>query len=496
MLQRTNKTTFKMNFKTIAVVAVAFVGIALSACKRDEKFPDLGMNVASPVDLALSEDQKYFYALNADFDRRYNTGSILVLTPEGEKVGVAEVPRVGRSIAVSGTDLLVTTASGDDKSSPGVFLYSLSDPKKPTLVRQWVPECVPLNAVMRKGYKYFAISCVSGQLLIGTLADQRENSTLKLVRDYGTARRAMHLDPERNLLFLFATDLGEQVWSDLELEDSKSYDELNNITEASNEVPDSYESSRRSRANKSVRQKFQFIVYDIGAESKASPEPFPLRAERDAVFDGEARWMHFNLTNFDGTPDTDTGFTADGMRFKYYRTNFWKALPDRNDPDLFYLSHRGHSESNRERSKHANSIVRVRITASPIGADGGAHPKTADFLSFERIYGFKGEINENGLQYPGDFSISQNQGQQLLVVNHFRDLFNWPRKQVYFSIAAKVIDDNFWFDEFASTSGFDSFFSLAVTDQGRGMACSFYGSSLIMFDVAPGTAIKEINRIK
>lgn len=470
---------------------------AASSCKREEKFPDLGTTVASPVDIALSDDQKYFYALNADFDRRYNTGSVLVVTPAGEKVGSVDVPRVGRSISVAGTDMLITTAAGDDKSSSGVYLYSLADDAtKPRLVAKWTPECTPLNAVMRKGYKYFAVSCTSGGLLIGTLADKREDSTLKRVREYGTTRRAMYLDPSRNLLFMFATDLGEQLWSDLELEDTKTYDDLNNATEAANEVPDNYEASRRSRANKDVRKKYQFIVYDIGAEAAVASEAFPYRAERDAVFDAEARWMHFNLTNFDGTPDTDTGFTADGMRFKYYRTNFWKALPDRNDPDVFYISHRGHSETNRERSRHANSVIRVRITANPIGAEGGSHPKTADFLSFERVYGFKGEINENGLQYPGDFTIAETQGQQLLVVNHFRDLFNWPRKQAYFSIAAKVIGDNFWFDEYASTSGFDSFYSLAVTDEGRGLACSFYGSSLIMFDVAPGTAIREINRIK
>jgi hypothetical protein len=77
-----------------------------------------------------------------------------------------------------------------------------------------------------------------------------------------------------------------------------------------------------------------------------------------------------------------------------------------------------------------------------------------------------------------------------LVVNHFRDLVNWPG-QAYFSLAAKVLGENHWFSEISSTSSAKTYYQIAVTSSGRALAANFYGNSLILLDVTPGVGITE-----
>jgi len=485
------------------IIHLMLVLAVTTGCKREETFPDLGDKVASPIDVAVSSTGSHFYALNADFDRRYNVGSILTMDADGNKTSAVEVPRLGRTIAVAGTDMLVAYDRPDEKTPPGLLLFSLADPAKPAQVASWELDCEPMNIAMRedlrdpnKTYTYFALTCVRGELYIGTLADNRAASTIKKVRNYGITRRAIHLDPVRGLVLLFSTDIGEQRWIDLELEDSMSYsDTTPDGTAVANEVPDEYEKNKRARANAGRRQIYQFAVYNINREAAATGEAFPFRETIDPVVQRELRWIYFNLFNFDGAPDTDSGYTADGLKIKYYRTNFFAARPDPDDPDAFFLSQRGHVEANKGGSRHANNVIRVSFTGDLAGPETGDLPKTGEVLRFERVYGFKGELNPNGLQFPGDFVVTPVNGQTMLIVNHFRDLVNWPRSQAYYSLAAKVVGEEFWHNEIISTDPFVSYFQVTVNSNGRGIACSFYGNAVILFDVQPGTAITEVKRI-
>jgi hypothetical protein len=171
----------------------------------------------------------------------------------------------------------------------------------------------------------------------------------------------------------------------------------------------------------------------------------------------------------------------------YYRTNFWDAKADPEDGDVFYLSHRGTADAVFGGSLHANSIIKVRV----MGDMTNMSLTTPEVLSFERVYGFKGELDPSGRQFPGDFEIATVQGRPLLVVNHFRDLKNWP-SQPYFSVASKVIGENHWFDEISSTSSVKSYYQVALTSSGRAVAANFYGNSLILLDVTPGVGITEL----
>lgn len=484
-----------MAFASLAIVSSGIL-VGPIACKREETFPVLGDNLASPVDVVSAPGEGYFYVLSADFDRTYNAGSILVIDGDGAKKTAIPVPRLGRTMSIAGNDLLVTFDADGTSRAPEAILFDITTPDAPReVVRIGLP-CSPLNTVMREGYKHFFMACENsgdaGGLVIGTLADDRTKTGVKLVRSYGIARRAMHIDPDRELLFAFPTDYGTQTWMDLDLDDSLTFAADGTETSGPNEIPDEYERTRRARSNLNQRQIYQFIVYDIAAERAASPESFPFRDARSAEVATEFRWTYFNPDGFAGVADSDAGLTSTTSTRRYYRTNFFGATPDPEDDSSFYLSHRGHIDTvTGLGSPQANDVLRVSIAGNPkVGTDGKA-PFTNTYLKFDRVYGRGAEDNAKGLHYPGDIEVRRVNGEKMLFVNHFRDLVNWTRSQVYFGIAAKSLGRDYWSSELGGSDPYNSYFQIAVTSGGRAAVCSFYGNKVILFDVLPGTAITE-----
>ncbi len=489
----------RFSFNIVHIFLLLTLGsLAPASCKREETFPALGEQVASPVDVAVAPGEGYFYALNSDFDRTFNAGSLLVIDADGNKKTTISVPRLGRSIAIAGNDMLVTFDADGTSRAAEAILYDVSTPEAPREVTRLDLGCSPLNTVMREGYKHFAIACENagdaGGILIGTLTDDRTQTTVKLVRTYGTARRAMHLDPVNELLFAFPTDYGMQTWMDLDLDDSSTFAADGTQTSVPNEIPDDYEKTRRARSNLSQRHIYQFIVYDLAAERAATPEPFPFRDVKSTEVAREFRWTYFNPEGFGGIPDSDAGLTSTTATRRYYRTNFFAAAHDPDDGAAFYLSHRGHVDSATGLgSSQANDVLRVALTGDPRVKADGTVPLTSDYLQFTRVYGRGVEDNEKGLHYPGDIEVKHVQGEKMLFVNHFRDLVNWTRSQVYFGIAAKSLGKDYWSSEVGNSDSDaqKSYYQIAVTSAGRAAACSFYGNKVILFDVVPGAAIKE-----
>lgn len=483
---------------TTTVATVAFV-----ACKAEEKFPTLTDQVASPVDVAVSDTGDNFFVLNADFDRNYNSGSLLVLNTDGEKVGHVLTPRMGRTLVVADNTLLVTFDTREDGEGPLVHLYDVSTPEAPALKAEFDLECSPANAVMRKGYKHFAVTCFDGQLYVGTLADDLSASSLKLVRYYGFSRRALVLDPARELIYAFPTDPTQTKLSDAEYEDVTQYDEnfddvLVDDKKVPNEVPDVMEQNKRQASNRAQRRQYQFIVYDIAAERELD---FPFAKDPDPKIGLEERWIYFKLENFDGTPDNSPN--AGNPSFKFYRTNFWEAQPDPTDPDVFYLSHRGPPG----KMPYANQVVRATLIDDPRTSADGKVPATERFMVFDRVYGFKGQgVDSKGednskFHFPGDIEINEVGGQRLLVVNHFRDMGSntWKRGDLYFSLAAQVVDDFTWFTEVRGSptvGDVTTYYQIAMNKTGKAVSCSFYGNAVMLLQVTPGVGIETVKRVE
>ncbi|MEZ4744192.1 MAG: hypothetical protein R3B45_17365 [Bdellovibrionota bacterium] len=474
-----------------------------SSCAKEETFPEIGKNIASPIDIITSPDQEHFYVLNADLDRTYNKGSILVIDQSGEKITSISTPRLGRSLSIVDHTLIATFDDpGPEKGEdPQVRLYDITEPANPTLITSHIldsKDCnFPLNAVGRSNYRYYAMTCYGGVLYIGDL----EQKTLKKVRDYpgSQSRRALYIDSNRGLLFAFPTVLGSpETLKDAVMEDTAQWDEDFNKTLEANEIPDTYEDSIKARRDQKIlRNKYQFTVYDINKESQetdANGENFPLRDPESEIVESELRWLYFNLTNFDGTPDNPTGYTDNTV--KYYRTNFWEAKPDPDDTNAFFLSHRGLGVSGK--APDANNIIRVSITGDIKANENGDVPKTKDFFNFQRVYGFGGaQNNPEKTNYTGDFEFTYSKGEKIIIVNDFRDLANFRQSGgAHFAVSAATLEDGgLWFAEKNSTSGFDGFYQLAVGKNGRIATCSFYGNVVILLDVHIDTDITEFKRV-
>lgn len=470
-----------------------FWGVLTAACANEEKFPDLGLGFGGPVGLDVSADGQYFYVLNSDFERMYNEGSILVIKEDGTKVRALSTARMGRGLKVAGQRMLAFYDSDGEDTAPKVEYYDLSTPEEPRLVSTWELDCSPINVELRGDYAHFAIACLRGGLYIGTFADDPAQSTIKKVRDYGINRRAMFLDTKRELLLSFVSDMGQQDSGDGTFEDLKSYNDSGDeiAGSGSNEIPDNFENTKASRRRISQRYAYQYAVYDIKGEREAQPESFPLRKlndTKDPTADLELRWLYFNLFNADGTPDTPETVRNSGV--KNYRTNFWEAKPAPESGDSFYLSQRGTVE-------RSNNVIKVSIIGdlrTQAGDDGAQKaPLTPNVLQFERVYGFKGELD--GLHYPGDFVIRKVGGQDLLVVNHFRDLVYWKASDRRYSLAAKVMNQGFWLSELKSTDHNQSYYQIAMNQKGRAISLSYYGGSVFLLDVQPGADISVVNQI-
>ena len=424
--------------KTLLLATCLFVVF----CAREENFPALGQRIASPVDVAVSDDGKHFYVLNSDYDRTYDRGSLLVLDAEGNKLRAISIPRMARHLVVAGTQLLVTFDRSTAGDAAAVQLYSLAEPSKPSLQKSWTIACLPLNASMRKDFAYFFISCAQGELFIGNSS----NLLLKHVRTYQQPRRALHLDPQRGLLYAFVTAVNRQRFSDETLEDIFTINEQGDEIEGADNVPDAWAQTGNFAERASV---FQYAIYDIFAARDAKPEPFPL-LETD--LSGELHWLHFPRWRESEAGDSKT-----------YRTNFYDTHPDPDDQDSFYLSQRGAIDS------ASNNIVRATIDEQ--------HQ-----LKFNVIHSAD---DEDDLRFPSDIEVRRINSTKTLLVNSFRGFVNWPRTQVFFGITARALTQTRWQKSCTSQQLNASYYRFAANEQGTVVVSSFYGNRVHIFQLQP-----------
>jgi hypothetical protein len=459
--------------------------LALSGCAKKEKISAIDLNVSGPVDAAYKDG--LFFVLNSSFDRAYVDGSILVVSEEGQRLRATSIPRMARRMVLSGSDVFVTYDRAEDDSEVGLDLFSVAENGELTLQKRWRGsnleglDCLPINVVVDSSSELFAVGCNTGKVFLGKFNQDRSQTQLKLIRHYLYPRRAMLIDSTRQTLLMFPTNLGLQSSADLLSEDIGSYDPESNqliAQEGGNEVPDTFELSRfKFRNSKNLRRRYQFVSLDLspGYDGIEYAQVERFLPEDDP--DRELRWLYFTLADADGTLDTAAGFL--NLNQKHYRTNIFAAQADPNDADVFYLSHRG--KQNVE-NRFANSIIKVRIKGDL--SDKSAN--TSEVFEFERIYGFKGELDERH-HFPSHFFLGDVLGRRTLLVNHFKDLVNF-RGDSRFSIAAKLlVGGQNWVAEVLSGSQVLSYHGFAVSPTtGKILSCSFYGNRIVPMQLVPG----------
>lgn len=496
---KTKDKIIRLGCGSLFVLATCLIG-TITSCNPTDEFKDIGLDIAGPSDTAVSADGTHFYILNSDFEWLYNDGSILILDESGNKVKGITTPRLGRSLDVKGTRMIATFDRQNGKQYGYVIQYDLSDPANPVEKVRWELDCSPLSVAMHDTYDYFFIACNKGQLYVGSFTDQ---TLLKKIRSYGAIRKAMYLDTNHNRLFAFPTDIGRPNQADIISEpDLFTYDENGNSTEKPNEIPDFLEETKQARRQVARRYPYQFVIFDIAKEAQAG---FPYRSLNDPddyTALHESRWLYFELTSADGTPDDIRNVRQKAL--KLYRTNFWEAKPDPDDANSFYISHRG--------TTTGKNLVKVTVIGDLKPQDAVATaddalscpdsfrlsgdkclPFTKDVLKFERVYGFNSEIDD--LHYPGDFDIKYINGQKTMIMNHFRDLVYWEPDERRFSITTKVLGQLNSRQELTSADFEVSYYTIAANSRGKAITVSFYGNLALLLNVKPGEPVTEEKRI-
>ena len=424
------------------LITALFVVFCLITCDSSQQFLQLGERLASPIDVAVADTGTHFYVINADHDRTYNQGSILVIDEAGNKLRAVSTPRMASSVDVAGEHMLVTFMQSTEFDQPEVHRYSLQNPDTPELDQRWELPCQPLHSVQRTGYRYFFVSCVDGTLLYG----DHDTNTLRPVRKYQYPRRAMYLDAERELLLAFPTSLDRPAAEDRRLKDVESADKKDG---GGNFIPDEWETRA---ANASITELYQFALYDIKAAEQAQ---FPFS-------DTAASEMHW-LT-YDDIATSD----------KYYRTNFWQAAPDPDDTSIFYLSQRGNLPT---KTHTANNVVKVSIAA-----DLRANANHA--LTFAPA-----ATSPHKLWYPSDLAIQHlDKIGKVLFIGSLRDVANWPSDKSYSSI---LIHAPTWQEHVQGKA--IELGAFAVNARGVLLAVAFFSNQLRMFKLSHANeALEEI----
>jgi hypothetical protein len=456
----------------------------LAACSSKLTPTPIGLSISGPVAVTPHRTSSHFYVLNSNASKTFDDGSILTLDTSGNKVNAVSTPRIGLFLITAESGDFIISGFAEDlenKSASQIHLYDTSNPTAPSLVKTFALDCVPANATERDSY--IAVSCLSGSIYVGKL--NGVNSTLTKVRPSdGTTRRALYIDSPRKLLYAFPTDMAEPTYSDRKLVDKMTYGSDFTALPTPNEIPDEFEKSRTAVSfNTGVNSSFKFLVYDLAQEEANG---FPEKTIKDLSISQELRYIYFDVLK--------SGHAAPAADEKYYRTNFWTARPDPQDPNSFYLSHRGAAENSA--TQDASGILKVSVIGDP-KVQNGVMPKIPEFFKFEGFYGYHPASSE--LAYPNDFQFLLLNSTPLLIFNDYRDIVynkeNYFRLGTASKFGAQSVEP-LGNQKIENTSPSDALIGIAVNSAGKGMSLSFFSDEVILLDITNSGDITETKRIK
>ena len=145
---------------------IAFITcwIGMSSCTTEQQFPNIGTAFSGPIDIA--SDGELLHVLNSDFDRRYNQGSIIAINPETEEKVVTEVSRMGRSLYIQGTKMLVTYDKTELEGEGKVEVMTLNPEVPGTFTSNGLQDidCSPINGILSPSGNYGVVSCLAGEI--------------------------------------------------------------------------------------------------------------------------------------------------------------------------------------------------------------------------------------------------------------------------------------------------------------------------------------------
>ncbi len=477
----------------------------LGSCKTKEKFPPLGDKIAGATDLVSSPSGRYFYVLNSDYERRYNSGSIIVIDPDAaegsQKVNVVPSRRMGRTLVAGQGKLLVTYDDQGAKDIGYVEIWSLSDEANPTLEQALTISCSPINTVLAATQPYFAVSCANGDLYVGILGSNGTEASLDRVRGYGYEHRALYFyEGAKTYLLGFPSASRFSERTDLTALDQKHYvpgadkNSEGTMEEGPNEVPDIFEESATRRRRIGDTLPYRMFVYNVTDELAASTgqtsDNSKLRAIELGTYssptqaNAELLYVNYVVRDANGLPGTGEG-TVD-LYSRLYRTDFWECKQAlEGSGQVFYISQRSYVYGST-----SNQILKFYLDETLLDKVGKSEVRFEQIFQVERSYGTSIDRDSTG-RYPGDFEVVKLDGEAMLLINHFRNLVDFPTAPFY-SLTRKFLQIPLSEERPSSVDSTDfntSYYQVAVSSKGKLLTSSFYGGSLYLFDARPAQSL-------
>lgn len=505
--------------------------LLVTACKTEERFPDIKGKFTGPIDIAVVGD--YSYVLNSDFERTYNTGSIQSIDLTQSDLTQAHsathyVPRMGNSLLAVDNNLVATFSRQDVGEMGSVEIYSLDGSGGMTTTVRQELDCSPIVSVVSDAKTWMAVACSTGELYVSTIENSDLSTVnLRLVRDYDYARRAMYIYESGGdtYLFAFPTDLGRKTESDLCSVDRYAYsseqavDSNGNITlsGSSNEVPDSLENRKDLIRRMERRYPYQMVILNLTAlqsenfhykeltsdiELVSNTTEISVNGSPKSIFEyanQELKFIYYPLeraagdvtSSFDCDTASDSAEEAENIRF--YRTNFWTTQSGESS-GAFYLSQRGIDADIDSQNTDANNILYFEVKSGVDFSGPSSSTPTAFSQTFEemfsvtRIAGGFNSLEKTG--YPGDFEVVDFTNERFVFINQFRDEDNWGASKLY-AIDAKNISGDETTNEPKRWIGSDyseSAYQFAIYKNSQNvpsklLSVSFYGESVLVFDL-------------
>ena len=494
----------------ISTLLISSVGIY--GCTTEEKFESIDKNFAGPVDVVSIGS--YAYVLNSDFDRRYNSGSIVTLDPsqsgDARKLSSHIVPRLGRSLYAKGQVMLATFDRVDLESEGAVEIYSVDASGIVSTAFSQKLDCSPVAGTISQSQDWAVVTCISGEVYIAPLDVNNLGATnFRFVRNYRYTRRALHIyeDGTNSYLLAFPTDVGQQTSGDFVADDVDTYnkqffdsnsDGLIRTEGVRNEVPDTFENTVSNIRQFSARFPYQVAILNLTASqangfvfkdvvsASESDDTIVLGTNGATVYknaNNELKFIYFTLPVSGNEPATSGGSY-------FYRTNFWEAKQGQAGNNEIILSHRGLYDTN-----DSNNILKLTIQGAGVfsgPSDSTPQPFANQFSQMFKVDRLMGTSAVAKSGYPGDFEYRNVNNTGYLFVNQFRDEAYWDASSRLYAVDVKEVGSVSegsklpvrWQGLDFRQSAFElSVVGADVNSPSHLVSCSFYGDSVLVFPI-------------
>lgn len=453
----------------IVVVGSAFGGLTM--CREAEPPAPVGDGFAEPVAILPAPSGENFLVLSSNRNRFFKDGSLALLSKSGEKLKAFSLPSLATNMAVAGDEMVITydhespVRLHQPKPSAKVVLYAFDETERTLSVKKtWdldPKECIPQSVAMTEGYRYFAVACRHGSLLVGDL----EQQSLTRVRAYPRMDLdSVYLDSESEMIVGLPSKHGRARGAAAKLVDKHHWDPVEKkLVEGEDGIPDDLEGKERDwDVLWKYGSHYRGFVFDL--QKYASDPSFKDLSEDPDLAREESWWVYYS------DPGEEEKNKSDGQR--HYRTNFVSTQPTETS-GVFTVGER------------PGRVLEVTTTdLRGMMAKPFVDRRTEDHFDFKVLFGAPESAAAKASQYLTDYNlIKRNNPAGMAVASSLRERESFDSHESRLQLSALAGQEEDWYTPHTSSDLNDSYISLAVIEDRYVLLSPLGENKVILFEI-------------